>query len=168
MTEKFKEIPLTEEESKRWKDFHRKVYKEDKKLADKILMDSPRWSIIMAYYAMHNITKLYLATIHNLKISGENVHSKTIYFLSKYVKEDADKIIPLIKKAKEEYEAITSSSIWLIPNLLRKGRDERGKTQYYNLTKAEKSKLEQIKAAQYFIDNFMEPYISIMEDLNAS
>lgn len=161
----FEEIKLTTEESGRWIKFHENVYKEDMKMADKILADSPRWSIIMAYYAMHNISKLYLAKIHNLKLSGQDVHAKTLYFMSKYVRKESKKIIKLLEHAKKEYEAITSLKVWIIPQLLSKGRDERTKTQYYDLSKAEKSKLELMKAAQYFIDNFMDPYIKIMEGL---
>jgi len=161
----FKEVKLTTEEAARWIKFHEDIYREDQKMANKVLTDSPRWSIIMAYYAMHNVSKLYLAKIHNIKISGENVHAKTLFLISKYVKQDAKKIIPLLEKAKEEYDAITSSSIWVIPRLLSKGRDERTKTQYYDAVKAEKSTMELMQAAQYFMDNFMKPYIKIMEGL---
>ena len=163
--EMFKEVQLTTEETIRWIKFHEEAYKEDQKMANKVLIDSPRWSIIMTYYAMHNISKLYLAKIHNLKVSGQEVHAKTLFFISKYAKQEAKKIIPLLEKAKEEYDAITSSSIWIIPRLLSKGRDERTKTQYYNTTKAEKSKMEHMQAAQYFMDNFMKPYIKIIEGL---
>lgn len=163
--EMFKETTLTKEETARWLKFHEEAYKEDQLMADKVLTDSPRWSVIMAYYSMHNLTKLYLAKVHNLKISGEDVHAKTLYFLSKYAKKDAAKIIPLLNDAKKEYDAITSSSIWIIPRLLQKGRDERAKTQYYDVSKADKSKMEMMQTAQYFIDNFMKPYNDIMERL---
>ena len=161
----FQEIKLTTEESARWIEFHEKAYKEDSIMADKILADSPRWSIIMAYYAMHNLSKLYLAKIHNIKVSGEDVHAKTLFFISKYIQADSKKVIPLLEKAKEEYEAITNSSVWIIPRLLSKGRDERTKTQYYDFSKAGKSKIELIQSAQYFIDNFMKPYITILRGL---
>jgi len=161
----FKEVRLTTEETVRWIKFHEEIYKEDHKMANKVIIDSPRWSIIMGYYAMHNVSKLYLAKIHNIKISGENVHAKTLFFISKYAKQDTKKIIPLLEKAKKEYDAITSSSIWVISRLLSKGRDERTKTQYYNTVKAEKSIMELMQAAQYFISNFVEPYIKIMEGL---
>lgn len=163
--ELYKEVKLTTEETIRWIKFHEDVYKEDRKMANKVLIDSPRWSVIMAYYAMHNVSKLYLAKLHNIKISGQEVHAQTLFFISKYVKQEAKKIIPLLEQAKEEFDAITSSSIWIIPQLLSKGRDERTKTQYYDTTKAEKSKMELMKAAQYFIDNFMNPYIKIIEGL---
>lgn len=163
--EMFKEVRLTTEETGRWIKFHEEIYKEDQKMANKVITDSPRWSIIMGYYAMHNVSKLYLAKIHNIKISGENVHAKTLFFISKYAKQDTKKIIPLLEKAKKEYDAITSSNIWVIPLLLSKGRDERTKTQYYNTVKAERSIMELMQAAQYFIGNFVEPYIKIMEGL---
>lgn len=161
----FKEIKLTTEEAKRWINFHAAIYKEDEEIANKILTTSPRWSIIIAYYSMHNLSKLYLAKTHNLKITGQEVHAQTIFFISKYVKQDAEKIIPFLKRAKEEYDAITSSNIWVLPRLLSKGRDERTKTQYYDISKTDKSKIEHMQAAQYFIDNFMKPYIKIMESL---
>lgn len=163
--EVFKEVKLTTEETNRWIKFHEEVYKEDDKMAIKVLIDSPRWSIIMAYYAMHNVSKLYLAKIHNIKITGQDVHAQTLFFISKYVKQDHKKITSLLEKAKEEFDAITSSSIWILPRLLSKGRDERTKTQYYDVTKSGKTKIELTQAAQYFIDNFMKPYIKIMEDL---
>ncbi len=161
----FKEIRLTTEEAQRWIDFHKSAYKEDMEISGKILTESPRWSIIMAYYAMHNISKLYLAKVHNIKISCQDVHAQTLFFISKYVKQEAERLIPLLKKAKEEYDAITSSSIWIVPQLLSKGRDERSKTQYYDISKAGKSKIELMQAAQYFFDNFMTPYIKIIEGL---
>lgn len=163
--EMFKEVNLTTEETQRWLKFHENAYKEDQEMADKVLADSPRWSVIMAYYAMHNISKLYLAKAHNLKISGEDVHAQTLFFISKYVKQESKRIIPLLKQAKEEYDSIISSSIWVIPQLLSKGRDERTKVQYYDISKAGKSKIELMQAAQYFISNFMAPYIKIMEGL---
>ena len=163
--EMFKEVKLTTEEAARWIKFHEDIYKEDQKMANKVLTDSPRWSVIMAYYAMHNVSKLYLAKIHNIKIGGENVHAKTLFFISKYAKQNSKKIIPLLEKAKKEYDVITSSSIWVIPRLLSKGRDERTKMQYYDAAKAEKSTMELMQAAQYFIDNFMKPYIKIIGGL---
>ena len=81
LKEMFKEVKLTTEEAVRWIKFHENIYKEDQKMANKVLTDSPRWSIIMAYYAMHNVSKLYLAKIHNIKISGEDVHAKTLFFM---------------------------------------------------------------------------------------
>ena len=36
---------------------------------------------------------------------------------------------------------------------------------YDNAVKAEKSTMEFMQAAQYFMDNFMKPYIRIMEGL---
>lgn len=161
----FRELTLTTEERSRWISFHDRAYKEDLKMASIVIPESPRWSIIMAYYAMHNVSKLYLAKNHNLKISGSDVHAQTIFFISKYVKRDAQRIVPLLKKAKEEYDAITSSSVWVIPQLLSKGRDERVKTQYYNPSKSKKSIMEHMQAAQYFMDNFTAPYIRILEGL---
>ena len=161
----FDDVILTTEEAPRWIAFHEQAYKEDRAMADKVLLEAPRWSIIMAYYAMHNVTKLYLAKVHNLKVSGQDIHAKTLFFISRYVQQDAKKIIPLLKQAKEEYDAITSSSVWVIPQLLAKGRDERAKTQYYDTIKSQKSRIELMQAAQYFLDNFMEPYLTIMEGL---
>ncbi|MGM5485438.1 MAG: hypothetical protein ACQEP1_06225 [Nanobdellota archaeon] len=161
----YEEIGLTREESKRWIDFHSSAYKEDREMSDKIMTDSPRWSIIIGYYAMHNISKLYLAKVHNLKVTGESVHAKTIHFLSKYIKQESERVLPLIQKAKEEFDAINSSNVHIVPRLLSKGRDERTKTQYYDSEKSNKSESEIMQTAQYFYDNFVVPYISIMEGL---
>lgn len=161
----FKELKLTTEEHSRWIQFHEDAYKEDMEISNKVLTDSPRWSIIMAYYAMHNVSKLYLAKIHNIKVTGKEVHAQTLFFISKYIKQDGKRIIPLLEKAKQEYDAITTSNIWIVPRLLSKGRDERSKTQYYHSAKAGRSKIEIMQAAQYFIDNFMVPYIKIIEEI---
>ncbi|PIN70725.1 hypothetical protein COV93_00305 [Candidatus Woesearchaeota archaeon CG11_big_fil_rev_8_21_14_0_20_43_8] len=165
LEELFPEIKLTTEERERWIKFHHEAYKEDIEISEKLLLDSPRWSVISAYYAMHDISKLYLGKIHNLKISGDKVHAKTLFFISKYVKLNSKKIIPLLEEAKKEYDAIASSNIWIISRLLSKGRDERTKTQYYNAAKTDRSKIEHLQTAQYFIDNFMKPYMKILEGM---
>ncbi len=159
----FKETYLTAEESGRWMRYHESAYKEDRDMAGEV--SSPRWAVIMAYYAMHNISKLYLAKVHNLRVAGSEVHAQTIHFMAKYATSDEKRLLPLLKKAKEEYEAITSASVWIMPRLLAKGRDERAKTQYYESAMAQKSRQELMRRAQYFIANFMKPYLEILEGL---
>lgn len=161
----FKEIRLTSEEAERWIRFHENAYKGDERMALRLVAESPRWSVIIAYYAMHNASKLYLARVHNPKISGREVHAQTLFFISKYIKQESRRVIPLLRRAKEEYDAITSSSVWPIPQMLSKGRDERAKTQYYDASRSGRSDTELMQAAQYFNDNFMVPYLRIIEGL---
>ena len=88
---------LNEVERKIWIDFHEFAYKDDLELCQEIINQHPRWSIISGYYAMHDIAKLYLGKIHNIKISGLNVHRQTIECLKKVLRdnENAEKIFSL-------------------------------------------------------------------------
>ncbi len=159
-----KEEHLEETEKQRYIDFHKEAYKEDMQLSEKLLNDFPRWSIISGYYAMHDIAKLYLGKIHLLKITGENVHAKTLALFAKYVKADAKKAVQLLEEAKNKYDAIISSHPSALIGLLSKGKEERGKAQYYSGAD-KKSSFELLKAANYFSDNFVKPFIEIIEGM---
>lgn len=154
---------LPEVEREFWIKFHENVYKDDLKHAEKDMTEFPRWSIISGYYAMHDITKLYLGKIHNIKITGENVHSKTLEALSKFIrdKKEKEKIIELLKKAEISFFNVTRLQEKILPLMLRKGKTERGKTQYYS-----KDFLEiKTQRSVYFFDNIVKPYIGLMESM---
>lgn len=163
--ERFKEVKLTSVDRSRWIQFHDAAYKEDQKMSEELLIKSPRWSVITAYYAMHDISKLYLAKIHDIKVVGKDVHEQTIHFISKYMEKEREKVVQLLEDAKKKFDAITRSSVGIIPSLLRMGKKERGKTQYYDEKKASQTTGQQLQAATYFKDNFMKPYIEIMEKM---
>lgn len=156
---------LSEVEKESWIKFHENVYKDDLKHSEKDLMEFPRWSIISGYYAMHDITKLYLGKIHDIKITGENVHTKVIDALNKFIqdKQEKDKIIGLLNKAEISFFNVLRLQEKTLPLMLRKGKTERGKTQYYSKDFSDITS----QRAVYFFDNIVKPYIEIMEGMIA-
>src|SRR3989344_9631959 len=159
--ELYENLPDVEKES--WIKFHENVYKDDLKHAEKDLIEFPRWSIISGYYAMHDITKLYLGKIHNIKITGEGVHNKTLKALDKFIqdKKEKEKIIELLKKAEINFFNVIRLKEKTIPLMLRKGKSERGKTQYYSANFSDITSQKSV----YFFDNIVKPYIGIMEGM---
>ena len=157
----YEDLPEVEKES--WIKFHENAYKDDLKHAEKDLIEFPRWSIISGYYAMHNITKLYLGKIHNVKIVGEQVHSKALKALSKFIqdKKEKEKVIGLLKKAEISFFNVLQLEEKTLPLMLRKGKTERGKTQYYSKDFSDIKS----KKSVYFLDNIVKPYIEIMEGM---
>lgn len=154
---------LNEVEREIWIKFHEFAYKDDLKLSEKIKETNPRWSIISGYYAMHDIAKLYLGKIHNLKISGKDIHRKTIDTLKSVLKnkEEAERIIVLLKNAEKEIREISAEQI---PYLLFSGKRERGKAQYYSLNVLTDNK-EYAKKANWFMENIVKIFIKIMEEM---
>ncbi len=154
---------LTDVERKVWIEFHEFAYKDDFRLAEKIIKDHPRWAIICSYYAMHDAAKLYLGKIHNIKISYHEAHRETIDELKNVLsqKEEKDKIIGLLEKAEDEIAGVEPDSV---PYLLLTGKKERGKAQYYSEHVSSKN-MDYSKKALWFIANIAEPFIKIMEGL---
>lgn len=152
---------LNEIERKIWVSFHEFAYKEDLKLAESILFTFPRWSIISGYYAMHDIAKLYLGKIHNLKISGQNIHKKTIFVLRRVLSnnKDAKKILELLKNAEDKIKEL---GIEDISYLLQLGKSERGEVQYYSRDSFSDSK-EYSEKSRAFFEGIVKIFIKIME-----
>lgn len=159
---------LTAKEKERWMWFHENSYKESLKLAKEILLKYPRWSVISAYYAMHDITKLYLGKVHDLKVTGKNIHAATIDLLKKFAEESEEKkrAIRLLEKAKDEFETVFRLDEKTLPLLLRQGRQERAKAQYYSFEKdGDMFNINFSKNASYFLDKIAEPFIKVMESM---
>lgn len=156
-------IKLNEIEREIWIKFHEFAYRDDLKLSEKIKDSNPRWSIISGYYAMHDIAKLYLGKIYNLKISGENVHKQTIDALKLVLKDkkEADKIFELLKDAEKEISEISAEQI---PYLLMSGKKERGKAQYYSADVLTDNG-EYAKKAKWFIEYIVKVFIKILEEM---
>lgn len=154
---------LTEVERKIWVAFHEFAYKDDFALAEKIIREHPRWAIICSYYAMHDIAKLYLGKVHNIKISGLEVHRQTIDELKRVLEqeEEKEKVIKLLEDAENEIKDIDAGSI---PYLLITGKKERGKAQYYSEQSSSKN-MDYSQKALWFIANIAEPFIKIMEGI---
>ena len=144
-------LRLNEIERKIWIEFHEFAYKDDIKLAEKILREHPRWSIVIAYYAMHDIAKLYLGKIHNVKITGQNVHRQTVDGLKMVIKNEDEKnrIVNLLETAEKRIKELRPEEL---PYLLIAGKKERGKAQYYS-PRALTKNLDYDRRAKWFIGN---------------
>lgn len=144
-----------------WVAFHESAYKEDILLAEKIIKEHPRWAIISAYYAMHDISKLYLGKRYNMKITPPEAHRKTVEELRRVLVENEEKrkILLLIEEAEKE---LLKLGIDAIPDLLEVGKTERGKAQYYS---RDFKKIDYSLKAQSFVDNIAKKFVKIMEGL---
>ena len=154
---------LNEIEREIWINFHNFAYRDDLELCKKITKQYPRWSIISGYYAMHDITKFYLGKMHNIKISGLNIHKQTIDCLKEVLKdnENAKKIFSLLEIAEDKIEEIGLEDV---PYLLKIGKKERGKVQYYS-KKVFSDNKEYIEQAEKFVKEVVNVFIKIMEAL---
>lgn len=135
--------------------FLKKSYKEDLAHSKTVLLSSPKWSIISGYYAMHNITKYYLALKYNKKIDLPDVHEATINASKELIKNN--EIKNLIETAIFEFEEIIPIYYSLVS-----AKKERKNLQYYsnNSNKIDNLTLEK---ANYFLNNIVEKYIELIE-----
>lgn len=158
------ELPATEKEN--YVDFHRKFFEEDLKHAEKNLLEFPRWSIISGYYSMHNVTKLFLAKKYNLKISSPDIHAKTIWALEEFIKDEdlKKRLLQLLKEAKDIYYSVERLKEKVLPVLLKRGRQERVKSQYYTEDYTKKSSIDSRKAS-YFLEKIVKPYVKLVKEL---
>ena len=143
---------ITETELQRYTNFFENSYKENLEHGKHNLEIFPRWSIISGYYAMHDITKLFLAKKFMLKIDY-NVHKTTISILKEIIK---DKVI--LKMLKIGYKEFIE-----IANDLARSRKTRTKAQYYTGSEFMKEKYKE--KAKEFIEKIVIPYIAKIEDL---
>src|SRR3989339_168603 len=128
-------LPATEKNN--YIEFHELAYKEDLRHSEKNIIDFPRWSIISWYYAMHDITKLFLAKKLKEKLLGLLREAKTTYYNVERLKERA------------------------LPILLRREKQERGKSQYYTQDFNIKTNINAQKSS-YFLDEIVKPYILLI------
>lgn len=157
-------VKLNEFEKERYIGFFNDTYKDNLETAKDNLKKHPRWSIIAGYYSMHDLAKLFLAKHYGLKITTR-VHFATIVALSYVLKQDKEKLrlTKLLKEAREMFdENILGKKPEDIVAYLKKGKSERGKTQYYT-KRIEKNVSEK---ANYFINQIVTPFIKMMEKLN--
>ncbi len=149
---------LNEVERNLWIKFHEHTYKEDLSLAEEIADRYPRWAIISGYYAMHDITKLYLGKNYSIKISGQNVHKQTIDELKKVIEDKNRELIRLLETAEKEIKEIGINSI---PYLLILGKKERGKAQYYSYSQ----RIDYSKKARWFLDEIVKIFVRAIENM---
>lgn len=158
------ELPATEKED--YIDFHKKAFEEDLKHAEKNLLEFPRWSIISGYYAMHDITKLFLAKKFNIKITSPEIHRKTVEVLENFIKDEKlkKKLLELLKKAKEIYYNAERLKEKILPVLLKRGKQERGRAQYYTEDYTKKIQISSQKTT-YFLKTIVKPYVELIREL---
>jgi len=157
-------LPATEQ--KNYIQFHEQAYEEDLKHAEHNSLKFPRWSIISGYYAMHDITKLFLAKKFNIKIVSPDIHAKTILAVEEVITnlELKTTLIGLLQEAKATYYNIERLKEKSLPLLLKKGKQERGKAQYYTQDYHDKNDINAQKAV-YFIEEIVKPYITLIRGL---
>ena len=136
-------------------EFLKKSYKEDFENSKNVLISSPKWSIISGYYAMHNITKYYLALKYNKKIGLPDVHEATINASKELIKNK--EIKELIDIAMFEFEEIIPIHYSLIG-----AKKERKNLQYYTDNSKNMQDITMQKAS-YFFNNITEKYINLIE-----
>lgn len=157
-------LAATEQES--YIDFHRRAFEEDLKHAEKNLLEFPRWSIISGYYAMHDVTKLFLAKRYNIKLSSPEIHAKAIKALEEFVRDDElkKKLMELLREANDMFYSAERLKERILPVLLRRGKQERAKHQYYTEDYTKKSAVD-AKKGSYFLEKIVKPYIKLIKGL---
>ncbi|MEK6926805.1 MAG: hypothetical protein AABX11_00075 [Nanoarchaeota archaeon] len=143
---------INEEEINRYSSFFSNSFKENLAHSKANISNFPRWSIISGYYAMHDITKLFLVKKLNIKIDF-NVHKTTIEIL-KEIKTDKE----LLKLLKTGY-----SEFILLLNDLTKAKKERTKMQYYTGSDFMRNKYKE-KSPQ-FLEKIVIPYLNKINSL---
>lgn len=149
----------TVQEKTDYKEWHKNRYNKDLFLAENIIDMDQSWSIIIGYYAMHNITKLFLATKNIYLIGGEHIHDQCIKELEKIsyteLKNLKDTLI-LLKEAKEKFDSLfLEPKEW--PVILKHAKFERSNANYYSNKDSSEAK--------GFINEIVRPYISTFEKL---
>ena len=123
---------IVETEISRYTNFFTNSYEENLGHCRAVLTTFPRWSIISGYYAMHDITKLFLAKKFQIKIDAK-VHKTTIK-ITEEITEDKQ-LLKLLKIGYEEFIKIAAD--------LTEARNKRQKAQYYTGSEFMKEKYKE-------------------------
>lgn len=145
--------------------FHEISYREDLEVAERLIPFSPRWGVVAGYYAMHDATKLFLGKVHKLKLSGKFIHEAVIEALRTVLKDEEPKkrALELLEEARETYQVFDSwSNEAVIPLVLRKSKEERGKAQYYSRNFQQVITPEYQKKALSFLNGVVRPFLELM------
>ena len=143
---------IVETELPRYVNFFTNTYKENLEHSKSNLETFPRWSIISIYYAMHDITKLFLAKNFHIKIDYK-VHKTTIKVLKEIIKDK--EILKLLKIGYKEFISIA--------NDLAQAKKERTRAQYYTGSEFMAQKYKE--KALYFLNQIAVPYINKINSL---
>jgi hypothetical protein len=141
---------IIETEQDRYVNFFLATYKDNLVHSKENIHKHPRWSIISGYYAMHDISKLFIAKIYRLKIDRE-IHATTIKVLKELLKDK--EILRLIEKGLEEYQSLSDE--------LNDAKKDRVKIQYYTGTPFLKEKYA--NKSESFLNNIVMPYVNKIE-----
>jgi len=143
---------ISELELERYLNFFENSYRDDLEHSKANIEKFPRWSIISGYYAMHDITKLFLAKKFRIKILLE-IHATAIKVLNELIRNM--EIIELIEKGYNEFLSLA--------NDLKDAKKERVKVQYYTGTKFMED--EYRKKSSEFHKDVVLPFIEKMKGL---
>jgi len=143
---------IIETELTRYVNFFENTHKENLEHCRANLEKFPRWSIISGYYAMHDITKLFLAKKFMIKVDF-NVHKTTLQILKEIIKNK--EILRLLKKGYKEFIGMA--------NDLAEARKERTRAQYYTGTEFMKEKYKE--KAENFLNDVVIPYLNEMNKI---
>jgi len=143
---------INELELQRYINFFKQSYKENLEHCKFVKEEFPRWSIIAGYYAMHDITKLFLAKEFRLKIDFK-VHSTTINVVRELIKNK-----PVINLIENGYQTFIS-----LANDLVEAKKQRVKVQYY--TGTEYMKKQYKENASVFLKEIVEPYLEKIKEI---
>jgi hypothetical protein len=137
---------ISETELERYLSFFENSYHDNLAHCEYVIESYPRWSIISGYYAMHDVTKLYIAKDYRIKIEAD-VHRTTIEVLNEILKDD--ETIALFESGYEEYRDMADD--------LYNAKKERAKAQYYTGTPFSSADFK--RKSRKFHDEKVEPYI---------
>lgn len=137
---------IRETELERYLGFFKNSHIDNLSHSEYVLDNFPRWSIISGYYAMHDLTKLYLAREYRIKIE-EDVHQTTILVLNEALKDE--ELIALFESGYEEYRRMAGE--------LASAKRERAKAQYYTGTPFSSADFK--RRSRKFHDEKVLPYI---------
>ena len=140
---------INELEKDRYINFFDSSYNDNLNHSEFVLQAFPRWSIISGYYAMHDISKSFLAKQFGLKVEMK-VHATTIKALKELLKDK--EAVKLMNKAYKEFK--------FLANDLADAKKERVKTQYYTGTDYMKTEYQQ--RATLFLANVVKPFVEKM------
>ena len=149
-TGRISKIEKTEKE--RYLNFFSNSYKENLEHCKFVLESFPRWSIISGYYAMHDITKLFLADKFSIKIEFK-VHETTISVLKELIKDQ--QIVDMLNLGYNELIKLL--------NDLAIAKKQRTKVQYYTGTQFMQERYKQ--EANNFLENTVLTFITKIRKL---
>ncbi len=138
---------IVETEIPRYTNFFTNSYNENLEHCIAVLKTFPRWSIISGYYAMHDITKLFLAKKFQIKIDSK-VHKTAIVIMEGITKDK--ELLELLKTGYEEFTKMAAD--------LTDARNRRQKAQYYTGSEFMKEKYKE--EAEAFLNDVVTAYLN--------